>query len=70
MLTGVQTFIRKDEEQLADFMNRFKGAFARDVNHPAGSDESTSRQFAVMLIRNAQLVADTANLVILQLVML
>ena len=70
MLTDVHTCIRKGDEQPADFVSRFKGAVARYVNHTAGIDESTSRQFAVMLIRNAQLTADNANTVSLQLVML
>lgn len=70
LLTGVHTCVRKSDEQPADYVNRFKGAVARYVNHTAGIDESTSRKFAVMLIRNAQLTSDTANAVSVQLVML
>lgn len=53
LLTTVQTCVRKGDERPAEVVNRFKGAISRYVNHTAGIDESTSRQFAVMLIRNA-----------------
>lgn len=70
LLTAIHGCTRNEEEQPSDFVNRFKGAVAMYVNHTGRMDDATNRQFCIMLIRNAQLPADTGNSVTLQLVML
>lgn len=56
MLTEIHKCVRKLNEQPVDFVNRFKRAVARYFNHTTGINDNTSRQFADMLIRNANVM--------------
>lgn len=67
LVTDIHKCTRNHEESPSVFDNRFNGAVARYVNHTSRMDNNTSRMFAIMLVRNANLTADTATSVSLQL---
>lgn len=67
LLTEIHKCERRQNEDTSEFANRFTGAVARYANHMGGMSSKDSRQFAVLMVRNAMLSADTLNALTFQL---
>lgn len=49
------------------FVNRFDGAVGKYINHTGNTDDQNGEQWAVLLIKNANLTPDTRKAVTFQL---
>ena len=67
LLTEIQSCQRTSDESPSTFAVRFSSAVAAYANQTVELNENTSRQFAVLMLRNANLSPDTLNSLLFQL---
>lgn len=66
-LSSIVTCVRKDDETTREYANSFTGTVAVYVNLKSALNPATSRQFAIVLNKNAKLTNGTINEVMFQL---
>lgn len=67
ILSDIVACVRRKDEAPREFATRFRGVIARYVNATKMLSPPVSRQFAVMMLRNAELSSDTMNAIMFQL---
>lgn len=67
LLTAIHNCSGKEDETFPAFVTRFMGTVARYKNHTAGVSDGTSRQVAILMLRDVHLTADTMNSLLFQL---
>lgn len=61
MLGKIKQCVRNKSETTEAFANRFDGGVARYITHTVNTDDRNGKQWAVLLIQNANLTPDTGN---------
>lgn len=67
MLADIRECKRGETENVSDYFTYLNGCVARYVDQSSPLSDFTSRRFAFLILRNAQLISDTMNSIVLQL---